>query len=450
VFVSTEALDRSDIAFFSGFVAGDGSFLIRPNNAGTSWVCALAVTLRADDTPLLAEFRDWSGAGDLYRASVQGRSRPQTSWTVGRRADCMKIAAILGQSPPLGKAALVFELWRRAVQIWSAEGGASPALAELAAELRDLRNRRVSAPCPVDISTERLRAFFSGFASAEAHFGVNPGGHPFCTINLRADDAALLALFRDAFGLGYLRDVPARGTSRQAVSWRVGRLTALRELVHVLDAYPPRGRAGNVYRPWRELILTQVRTPTVKRAFAVYIGCRRRFVPGLDRFETPAAHLRRVDRCAEALRAWAASGDYPGSSGNYERWRKRVSKSWPTRNTIAAAYGSWLAALEANGLDTSRSMPRERVDAIRDGSAGTREARRHLARREAIAVVRRCIAALGHEPGAMEFLRWRAANAPESASQMTLYRLFPGGFGQVLELARSRPRSTTSGTSRSR
>jgi len=71
MFVFSQALNRADLAFFSGFVAGDGCFQIRENNAGTSWCCSLDVKLRADNTPLLAEFRSWSGAGELFAAAAR-------------------------------------------------------------------------------------------------------------------------------------------------------------------------------------------------------------------------------------------------------------------------------------------------------------------------------------------------------------------------------------------
>ena len=61
---------------------------------------------------------------------------------------------------------------------------------------------------------------------------------------------------------------------------------------------------------------------------------------------------------------------------DYERWRRSTGRSAPTRNTIAAAYGSWLLALQAAGLDTGSALPEERVAAIRARHAQTREARR--------------------------------------------------------------------------
>ncbi len=436
MFVSDLHLDPRELDFFSGFVAGDGSFVIRENNAGTSWCCGLSVKLRADDTPLLAAFRDWSGVGELYSSPARGGSQPQTSWTVARRRDCLKIVEILSQFPPIGKAGRQFGVWRRAVRLWAGNGQQADELSALAAELRVLHHSVEPIPCRVDITPEELGQFLAGFASAEAHFGASQRGSPRFAINLRADDGPLLALFQESLGLGYLRDIPARGTSRAAVAWRLGRLIDLQALVTLLEARPPRGRAGYVYRAWRELVRTPMRTSAIKRAFAIEIRRRRDFVANSAVVERAPLIDRRRARCAAALRQWAHSSDYPGGATAYERWRRRSARSAPTRNTIAAAYGSWLDALGALDLDTSGAHDVQRVQSISAGVNAANERRRAKSRKAIAEAVRRCIAELGREPRATEFLRWRAKHAPESPSQMTIYRLFPGGFESVLEAVR--------------
>jgi hypothetical protein len=437
VFVSRTRFHPEDLAFLSGFVAGDGSFIIHANNAGTSWCCALDITLRADDTPLLAYLRDWSGIGELVHAAARGRSHPQTSWKVTRRADCVELVRILSQCPPIGKGAAQFDLWCRAVEAWVAEGGASPALSALAARMRELHRSVVPVPCPVDITERELMPFLAGFASAEAHFGASDQGSPAFVINLRADDGPLLGLFHRTFGIGHLRDIAPAGSSRAAVSWRVGRLSDLRRLVELFEAHRPRGRAGYVYTVWRELVRLELRTSTIRRALAIEVRRRRRFVAGRDRIERVSVADRRRKRCEQALRRWARSDDYPGSVLDYERWRRSSGRGAPSRSTIAAAFGSWLAALEALGLQTAASHSRERVAALKSGSARHHAARRARSRTAILAAVRRCIEEIGHEPAATEFLRWRAERAPESPCQMTIYRLFPGGFAEVLAAASS-------------
>ena len=432
MFVPSDDSNSLDPAFFSGFVAGDGSFIVRENNAGTSWCCALTVKLRADNTPLLAAFRNWSGAGALFASAARGGSQPQTSWTVGSQADCLKVTRLLDRFPPLGKAARQFELWRRAVELCAVHGGTCGSLPEIAAELRALHRSIRPVPCPVDITVPELAPFLAGFASAEAHFGASAEGSPAFVINVRADDAPLLTLFQRTFGVGHLRDIAPAGSSRQAFSWRVGRLNDLRRLVTWLDRYPPRGRAAHVYAAWRELVVLESRPSVVRRALAVEIKRRRRFVPGLDNIERVPRDERRRRRCEASLRLWALSDDYPGSAGDYERWRRASARDAPNRNTIATAFGSWLAALETVGLDRTHSHSRERVDAIRRGNASPYAMRRARSRQAVLEAVRRCIAELGHVPRATEFLRWRAAHAPDSPCQMTIYRAFPGGFAELV------------------
>jgi hypothetical protein len=436
-FVST-TLDTRESAFLSGFVAGDGSFTIRANNAGASWCCGLQVKLRADNTPLLATFRDWTGAGELFRAPARGGSAPQTAWMVSRRADCERIVEILDSNPPLGKAAREFDLWRAAVSVWSADGGGSPVLAELGAELRARRDKAAPAACPVDISTWRVAAFLAGFASAEAHFGSTDAGFPSFTINLRADDEPLLALFHRVVGVGHLRAIPATGSSRPAASWRVGRRVELRRLAALFDDHPPRGRAADVYSAWRELVLREGLGASSRRALAEELRRRRRFVPGLDEIEPTSCASRSRSRSLEALRQWAASEHYPGGATAYEHWRRVSDRSAPSRNTVAAAFGSWLGALEAAGLDSEHSFGARRVAAMRAGHSATTDARRARSRALVLDAVRRCIAELGREPGAQEFLAWRRERAPESPSQMTIYRAFPGGFDEVVAVAQGR------------
>jgi hypothetical protein len=201
---------------------------------------------------------------------------------VARQADCLNVARVLDRFPPLGKASRQFELWRRAVELWVAHGGTSSALPELAAELRALHHSIEPVSCQVDITAADLAPFLSGFASAEAHFGASAEGSPALVINLRADDAPLLRLFQRVFEVGHMRDIAPAGRSQQALSWRVGRLTDLRRLVEWFDVYPPRGRTAYIYAAWRELVMLEARTSVVRRAFAVEIRRRRRFIPGLD------------------------------------------------------------------------------------------------------------------------------------------------------------------------
>ena len=434
----SEATQLSDRAFFAGFVAGDGSFVIRRNNAGASWCCGLQVKLRADDTPLLAAFRDWSGVGQLSPSAATGGSRPQTTWMIGRQAECLKVAAILDDSPLLGKKAREFQIWREAVELCATRGGAEPELDRLATALRALRHEFTPAPCRVSITEDYLAAFLAGFASAEAHFGASDTGYPSFTINLRADDGPLLRLFHERLALGHLRDIPAAGRSRAALSWRVGRLADLRSLADVFDRHPPRGRAARVHAVWRELVRLEPRTGPVRRGLAAEVRRSRVFQPDLAKISKPTQLERSQARCLDALRGWAATLDGPGSSGDYHNWRRSLAPDAPTRNTVAASFGSWRAALIAAGISCERAQLPDRHNRVREARLSARVAQRAKRRSSVLDAVTGCVADLGREPRATEFLRWRLQHAPESPCQMTLYRIFPGGFKEVLAAMRSR------------
>jgi hypothetical protein len=430
-------LSPTDLGFFSGFAAGDGSFVIRENNAGTSWCCGFQLKLRADDTPLLSRLREWSGVGELIPAPARGGSHPQMAWVVARREDCIRLVDLLDASPPLGKAARVFELWRSGVRLWDLEGGAAPGLERVGGQLAELRHRHAPSPTPVHITRAELAPFLSGFVSAEAHFGASAHGHPAFRINLRSDDGPLLRGLRDAVGAGYLRDVPAAGRSKAALSWRIGRLSGLRQLVEVLDECPPRGRAGRVYEAWRGLVVLEPRRGGARRRLAAEIKQRRAYRPGFEAIPAEGARERSRRRCLVALEQWVQACPDGGSARVYEDWRTWSAPDAPTRNTVAAAFGSWRGALDAAGIDPAVAMPASRVAAIRAGSAATRARRRQRQRELILEAVEECVSALGREPRATEFLRWRAQHAPDSPCQMSIYRAFPGGWEDVLACART-------------
>ena len=317
-------------------------------------------------------------------------------------------------------------------------GGSDPRLERLAAALRDIRAKSAPAQCGVSITDDYLAAFLAGFASAEAHFGASDRGSPSFTINLRADDGPLLQVFHERFALGHLADIRASGRSRPAMSWRVGRLAELRCLTDLFDQYPPRGRAARVYAAWRELVRLEPRTGSVRHRLAAQVRRSRAFQPDLAKISKPTRLEQRQARCLDALRAWAASLEGPGSASDYNNWRRSLAPDAPTRNTVAAAFGSWRAALIAAGISCDRAQPPERLMRVREARSPARTAQRARRRSFVLDAVTSCVADLGREPRATEFLAWRLQHAPESPCQMTLYRVFPGGFNEVLAALRGR------------
>jgi LAGLIDADG endonuclease len=324
MFVWTTIESEHDGGFVAGLIAGDGYFSIRPNNSGATWQCILAVRLRADDTPLLARLRRWSGVGALASVPARATSRPQTSWTVQRQADCLRIVSILDRHPLLGKKLGEYQIWREAVGAWAGRSSRRHSvIAECHDRLRAYRQSdNVAGPSQVSLADQRLWAFLAGFATAEAHFGATLEGHPFFVINLRHDDGEILRLFRNRLGIGQLVEVPPYRTSRAALSWRIAGLHDLRLLTRVLDGYPPRGRVLRIYEAWRELVLLRERRSGRRKLLAARVKKRRAYKPGLEKIVKIDALAQRRARHVAVLKEWAAATNGPRTVTAYETWRR--------------------------------------------------------------------------------------------------------------------------------
>jgi hypothetical protein len=423
-----------DGGFAAGLIAGEGSFGIRPNNGASSWTCQLQLRLRADDTPLLAAMCRWSGVGRLSPFPAQARSHPQTVWMIQRQADCLRVVSLLERYALLGKKSGEFAIWRRAVlALTSKRSDRNSLVAGCANELTAHRRPDHSFPFPeVHISDEYLLAFLAGFLTAEAHFGATAEGHPSLIVNLRRDDGALLHVFRDRLGIGRLAEVPPRGRSRAALSWRVGTLVETRALVALLDRNPPRGRVLRVYEAWRRLVLLEVRRRPSRRQLAIEVRRRREFKPGLGTIVRTDPLEARRQRHLRWLRDWSAVSEGPRTGTAYEAWRRRSAREAPTRNTVAASFGSWRRAILAAGLRADGCFSEAAIERVRRTTALALAERKAEQRAAVVEAVSLCARALGRVPRATEFFTWRHRYAPGAPCQMTVYRLFPGGWQAVL------------------
>jgi hypothetical protein len=423
--------------FLAGFVAGEGHFWIRENNAGQSWCCGFALAQRDDNADLVAGARDFSGCGEVRWCPPWNTSRAQVHWVVQSMDHCSALATSLRTTPLLGKKAGDFRIWQRAVATWNDPTlGALrwQRLAQLATELRAHRDPSYDVDYTrVDISTDTLAAFLAGFASAEAHFGATRTGHPRFVIKLRADDTAVLSLLAYRFGVGRLVPVPASDRGGPQTAWFVTTLEELRHLVPVFDGDPPLGRAGRVYPHWRQVVMATDRSATsLQPAVTRMIEARRyeaRAVPPVS----PPRRALKEERYSAVLQAWARDVVAPYTATSYERWRSDRAAGAPHRNTLARFFGSWREALEACGLPTDGSRTHETNARSVEAAAAKRVATRSRGRTAVLREVERCWTALGRVPTASEFLRWRLASAPDSPGQAAVYRLFPGGWPAVLE-----------------
>lgn len=346
-------------AFFAGLIAGEGSFGITRNNAGASWTCSFSLTMRDDDTALLAAGRQWLDGGRLRSLPARANSRPQTAWKITSMRDCARLVEALSVLPLLGKKAGDFRVWRSAVRTWTGGGNSRWPVLERHAECLRLHRDfdREADHTRVEISAPYVKAFLAGFVTAEGHFGASRAGTPSFVINLRADDAALARLLQRRFGFGYIASIRARASSRPGISWRVGKRRELRQLVAILDGCPPRGRAGRVYRRWRELVLPADYPQEHRRVIASELVAERMYrhvTPGINSRDREA---ERRARCREALTAWATSGPTAHTTVAYERWRLERRTSTPSRNTVAVVFGSWRDGLLAAGIGQHAGLP---------------------------------------------------------------------------------------------
>ena len=97
------------------------------------------------------------------------------------------------------------------------------------------------------------------------------------------------------------------------------------------------------------------------------------------------------------------------------------------RNRCSAAsirrtrrFGSWSAALAVAGLADREASQAVKREAQRAGGSEARIARAAAQRVRVLATLALCVSSLGRVPQAMEFFRWRLANAPASPTQATV------------------------------
>jgi hypothetical protein len=423
-------------AFLAGFIAGEGHFSIRPNNAGQSWACGFHLVQREDNAELVVAAREAAGVGSISSKAARHTSRPQVVWTVQTIEDCFALVGLLDSLPLLGKKAGDFRIWRMAVARWAQlqDGRARwPHLRELAGTLRTHRQPRYAfdytGPA---ISQEYLESFLAGFSSAEGHYGASQEGHPRFAIKLRADDSGVLAVLASRFRVGRLARVPPRHNARPQTIWLVTRLAELRSLVAVFDRHPPHGRAGYIYAPWRQLVLSTDRKAAVRRSLAAQIRATRQCLGSQRAAKRPPPRKRRREVYLSALRRWAGTTHGRFTAPAYASWRREVDPAAPDRNTLARTFGSWRAAMIAAGIPTDRSRPTTAIARCRQGAANRRLARRIDQREAILHSVKQCSTALGRPPAATEYMSWRLQADPGSPSQATVYRHFPGGWQSVL------------------
>lgn len=136
--------------WFAGFVDGEGHFDVRHTATG-SCVCRFVIGLRADDLAILEECQVRTGVGSIRIQECKGGIQPQARWSVDRKADVLRLVAILDVYPLRAKKRNDYLLWRRAVLLWqSVRSRQKHDWSEMQAIAQQLRDVRAFKPEEAD------------------------------------------------------------------------------------------------------------------------------------------------------------------------------------------------------------------------------------------------------------------------------------------------------------
>jgi hypothetical protein len=433
------SIGELDQGFVAGFLEGEASFGIVELNGGQSYSCLVNVRVRDDEQDLVEWMAAITGLGRLYRVAARGTSQPQIAWLIDTQGDCVDLARLLSRPGFHGRRAAELAIWSEAVNVWV--NGAGPSRR---AELRSLKCRLEAArgfACGAETAlplpeARRLRlGYISGFVAAEGSFGISRG-RPTFAIHLRKDDRPLLEMLASLTVAGRIYDhTPALPLNPSSL-WVVRAWPEVRDLLALLREADLPGRKRTEMETWaiavEELEAAHRRHEHPRRErlsrVAEQLRLERRYRPS----KRPLLHLARRDVRAEsleALQAWAEVTPGRLSCQSYARWRLTHPET-PGRNTVARAFGTWHAAMEAAGL-----IDRAARTAKRAGGEARRAEDRRVKRERVVTAVRRFEAEHERMPRAIEFFKWRFAHAPDTPSQAAVYKLFPGGWQAVLNAA---------------
>jgi Homing endonuclease associated repeat len=257
---------------------------------------------------------------------------------------------------------------------------------------------------------------------------------PRFSVHLRQDDELLLRLLADESGLGRVTRFRPAPPLNPSATWTVCRRSHLGALRDLLWSARLPGRKLEQMEIWASAVdeleraarsRRHPRRELLERTRERLTEARASHPPRrAELLELPRRDLR--SESLVALRTW--SREHPGrlSCVEYASWRRR-QRGHPTRDTIVRQFGSWHQALAAAGLDDRAARaPRPA------GGEERRAARRVEQRARVVAAVRRFERERGRWPRALEFFKWRLESEVDAPTQGTVYRLFPGGWAEVL------------------
>lgn len=108
--------------------------------------------------------------------------------------------------------------------------------------------------------------YVTGFCEGEAAFTYSKSGKGlalYFAIKSSAEDSDLIAQIREFFGVGEIYRVKSRlpgaysGFTKQAVYYRVTKISHLERIVQHFDKYPLTGKKYTVYQVWKKMVLVK-------------------------------------------------------------------------------------------------------------------------------------------------------------------------------------------------
>ena len=315
----------------------------------------MSLSARDDDMALLTDLSRRTGLGFLRHVPARATSNPQVRWDIVSHPECLRLAAILAEFPLRGRK-------RREVTVWShalhdlVDEPRPAALPFAAAELRTLRryvDARTRVREPLAIPPDALPPYLGGFFTGEGHLSISRRR---CRtfVKVREDDRGLLEALAAETGLGSVYVTAAYRSSRPAAVWVIHRRDQLARAVRLLESAGLRGRKLREFQVWRDAALDDGKPASrrshelIDRAATRLAAARTYRGPSVAVLEAPRQEQQR-HAFVDVLKQTALITNGALTARTYATARRRNTE-WPTRNTIASAFGSWAAALEAAGL----------------------------------------------------------------------------------------------------
>ena len=105
--------------WLSGFIDGEGCFLVWPHNRRNSFSLAFRIGIRADDLDIIKKIKQYLGGSYsiVPRSQYNSNWAPIVSYCLGGTKSCLRLVKHLEKYPLLAKKKQDFEIWREAIYL---------------------------------------------------------------------------------------------------------------------------------------------------------------------------------------------------------------------------------------------------------------------------------------------------------------------------------------------